>query len=227
MDNTSFESSSLLPVPAPGGLTATATAPPYNGWATYTAVKGGDSNSGEGLLFWTVISFSFGSDPNNWPADNSHQLDQSSLAELVDAENLPPASFAEIPSGAYRGAISSSLPGKNGSQEYVWWRKGTAAAVPWLSGSTIPIRFEHSPQQTNIAPVLPNGAVLLGEAGKVTAVSSYRVVEIAAEGSTVTLQGEPGESIQLMLAHASSGFAVTQRTVTIGAGGTSVVRMTA
>ena len=226
------------PPPPPSPAAAAAAPLPYNGWATYTSVKGGDGNSGGGLLFWTVVSFSFGNDPKNWPADSSHQLAQSSLAELVDAEHLPPADFGDIPLGAYRGGGGSgrgddggggdgetpiTLPGKNGSQEYVWWRRGMAAAVPWASGATIPINFEHDPQQTNIAPVLPNGAVLLGEAGKVTAISTYRFLGVAADGATVTLQGQPGERIQLLLAHAADRFAVTRRTAVIGADGTALV----
>ena len=236
-----FTPSSPVHTPPP----AAAPTAPYNGWATYTSVKGGDGNSGEGLLFWTVVSFSFGNDPKNWPADSSHQLEQSSLAELVDAEHLPPAAFADIPLGAYRGGggggggISSgsgggggdttpiTLPGKNGSQEYVWWRKGMAAAVPWVSGGTVPILFEHHPQQTNIAPVLPNGAVLLGEAGKATAVSTYRFLEVAADGATVTLQGQPGERIRLLLAHTADRFAVVERTAVIGGDGTAIVETTA
>ena len=53
------------------------------------------------------------------------------------------------------------------------------------------------------------GVALLGEMGKLTAVSFYRfpLVERGAKGITVTVQGKPGEMVQLVVAHvvASSG----------------------
>ena len=98
-----------------------------------------------------------------------------------------------------------------------------ASAVPWVEGGTIPIEFAHHPQQTNVAPVLPNGAVLLGEAGKVAAVSTYRVLELSVGGETVTVQGAPGEVVPLLFAHAADGYTVAARSVAIGADGTAVV----
>ena len=53
-----------------------------------------------------------------------------------------------------------------------------AAAVPWAQGTTIPIAFQRRPQTTNIAPVLPNGRVLLGEVSKAAAVSTYVVLDL-------------------------------------------------
>lgn len=73
-----------------------------------------------------------------------------------------------------------------------------------------------------------NGAALLGEAGKVTAVSAYRFSSVTptstataagGDGITVGLRGKPGEVVELMFA--VGGHCVAKPT-TIGADGTAV-----
>ena len=84
--------------------------------------------------------------------------------------------------------------------------------------------------QVNISPVV-NGAALLGEAGKVTAVSAYRFSSIVASdshddqgglgnggGISVGLRGKPGEVVEVMFAVAGKCVA---RPTKIGADGTS------
>ena len=81
--------------------------------------------------------------------------------------------------------------------------------------------------QVNISPVV-NGAALLGEAGKVTAVSAYRFSSIVASGHdqggrgnagiSVGLRGKPGEVVEVMFAVAGKCVA---RPTKIGADGTS------
>ena len=226
-------------------FSAANTEPPYHGWATYTSVRSSASSSSsstEGWFFWTVVSFSFDASKGGVrPADAEYMLQQSDLSELVDEEYLPPASFSHIPHGAFRGAARARLPGANGTQQYVWWRKGMVAAMPLfvaggrVSGAAqemhpavpIPITFAHHPQQTNVAPVLPNGAVLLGEAGKVTAVSVYRMEEISHLTGTstvhVSLRGEPGETVHLLVAHAALNFEIRSQSAVLGEDGRAVI----
>lgn len=78
----------------------------------------------------------------------------------------------------------------------------------------------------NIAPLVSGQHALLGEAGKVTAVSAYRFASVSSGsgGIVVSMRGKPGELVTLLFATRSgpSGpFACKSRVTTIGAGGTA------
>jgi hypothetical protein len=61
-----------------------------------------------------------------------------------------------------------------------------------------------APEQVNFAPLLPGaGVVLLGEADKITAVSTFRfrsatVTDLTTGGLTIAIAGAPGETVTLM-----------------------------
>ena len=82
-----------------------------------------------------------------------------------------------------------------------------------------------SPTQVNVAPLL-NGLALLGEAGKVTAVSSYRFASISVDNSTsglsVDLRGGPGELVTLLWAQNPS-LIIQTKSVTLGGDGFATV----
>ena len=97
---------------------------------------------------------------------------------------------------------------------------GTAGAVLKLDVQV--------PDQLNIAPVM-GGVALLGEQGKVTAVSTYRFTSVVAGegGLEVTMQGETSETITLMFARKAAGYKLQAMPVVIGANGTATVHLKA
>ena len=76
-----------------------------------------------------------------------------------------------------------------------------------------------------LAPVL-GGVALLGEAGKVAAVSTYRFASVAAAsggGVAISLRGAPSEVVTLLFADAAS-LACASLDVTIGDDGTATAQ---
>jgi hypothetical protein len=73
-----------------------------------------------------------------------------------------------------------------------------------------------------IVPVWPGGVALLGEGGKVAAVSTFRFASVAAKGAgvEVAVRGAPGEVVALMFARAG---ACEDARATVGADGTASV----
>ena len=83
----------------------------------------------------------------------------------------------------------------------------------------------------NVAPVFGGKLALLGKAGKITAVSTFRfaaVVPDSAGGLTVSLRGKPGELVSLLVATASTAdgtFTCAVKPATIGPAGTASVHL--
>ena len=146
---------------------------------------------------------------------------------MVDGAAIE-GNFSAVPRGGFEGdGAELSL------DKHVVW---DPAAGPKLevhlfgNGATIKLQ-DHVPAQLNIAPVI-GGVALLGEAGKVAAVSTYRFASIAAAATTgaggqrqgaaattgsanghgvgvvagleVTVRGVPGESVQVLFATAAA-----------------------
>ena len=155
-------------------------------------------------------------------------------------------SFDNIPRSTFLGA-GLTFPNHTMEAGHVWWSADFVAqalaadpcasvdVVTW-SGSA-PMSFTSPSKsdkditsQINIAPAFSAGSAsqlaLLGEAGKVTAVSTYRFAaeEPSASGLTAHLRGKAGEVIKLLFA--KDGKCVAQ-TAFIGADGTGVATIPA
>jgi hypothetical protein len=80
----------------------------------------------------------------------------------------------------------------------------------------------------NVAPLFGRVA-LLGEAGKITSVSTYRFASVVGNtaGITASLRGKVGEVISLLFATAGGGGGLTcvAKAVTIGPGGTATAHL--
>mgnify|MGYP006883400193 FL=1 len=66
--------------------------------------------------------------------------------------------------------------------------------------SSVPFKY------TVIAPVLPSGWVLLGETNKFVTVSSQRFITVQADATSLflSMQGVPGEQVELWLVNSSN-----------------------
>jgi hypothetical protein len=79
----------------------------------------------------------------------------------------------------------------------------------------------------NVAPVFSGGVALLGEAGKVTAVSEYRFAYVHRNDGKLQagLRGKPGEVVTLLFAKQASAsdgrFICVAKPTMIGADGTA------
>jgi hypothetical protein len=189
-------------------------------WATCTAVPGG-------LGPWfTSLAYSDGDAQPAFARRPRH------LAPLVDGPGgaagcATPASnppdFASVPGGAFLGA-GDALPSCGGW--VAWDRAAPASAQPFSDAAPISLPLAPlSPAQWNVAPLV-GGLAVLGEEGKVAAVSSYRFASIAAAGgaATVALRGAPGEDVTLLWAAAPS-LAIQRKAVVLGGDGTITVTL--
>ena len=81
----------------------------------------------------------------------------------------------------------------------------------------------------NIAPLIGGQHALLGEAGKISAVSTYRFASVSsasAGGIVANLRGKPGEKVTLLFATrtgTSGPFTCKNQPVAIGTDGTAKV----
>ena len=194
-------------------------------WATHTALPTGE-------VFYAVLPFLAGKAS---PTTQNLTVYRADLESLVDAEHVD-AAFGDVPRGTFR---SPDLP----AADYVVWRSdwvfsqnatdpcagasGLRAAsksddVFWPAFEVTANADQH--ELVNAAPVVTSKATLLGEAGKVAAVSTYRFASVAADGDDVKvgLRGDPGEAVTLLFATpADAGFACAPLVATIGADGTA------
>ena len=107
---------------------------------------------------------------------------------------------------------------------------GAVAPKVWAAGGGINAEIAVSDTIANVAPVFGSVA-LLGEAGKIAAVSTYRFKSIAATtaGIAAELRGKSGEVVNLMVATKGAGggdsdsYTCSSKAVTIGADGTAAV----
>lgn len=149
------------------------------------------------------------------------------LSPMVDLALSVSGNFSAVPRGSF---VGSGVEDAVGLGDCVAWRAGWARAVPFDARGA-PVSLEdHIPDQINIAPVI-NGVAVLGEAGKVAAVSTYRFKSVAAggpapeDGAKVEIRGEAKEVVVILYAATSTGHAIAQRTVRIGQGGTATVTL--
>merc|ERR1712232_95384 len=133
--------------------------------------------------------------------------------------------------GAFTGSGASF-----GDGQQVWWasdflQQRSCADVNvsmWTGSANMSLKDlvgDDSPTaQINIAPVF-NGVALLGELGKVTAVSTHRFKSVVAAGGqmAVSLRGKAGEDVSLIFALVqASGVTCVGLDSTICADGTAV-----
>ena len=140
------------------------------------------------------------------------------LLAMADADATVVRPFAEPPSGFFLGSGTTNAP-----KEYVY-TTGHPIAPPaldglreegqcasWVEGDTVPFNATASsaPQQINLSPRLTGARViLLGEAYKYAAVSTYRfgrVDVVAGGGLSVTLRGNIGEKVVLRFVEVLAG----------------------
>ena len=239
-------------------------------WATYTAVKS-PASSGAGTasagavasdgadIYFTVVGYmNPPAGKDSWPSNYSKPITikEQHLSTMIDLDHLPtPGGFSDIPTGGFSG-VGGTLPNSSTIAGHVWWEAANIAATgggggcagvsPTTFGGEMTINLpkagQSQPALVNIAPVHGDIA-LLGEAGKVTAVSVFRFASVAPAaaaaddtngggGLEVHLRGVPGESVQLLFAKRGAArgggaggdsFACVAQTTTIGADGTAVV----
>jgi hypothetical protein len=156
------------------------------------------------------------------------------LAPMVDETSVD-GNFSAVPRGGFVGG-GTQLP----AGVYVAWNP--AAAVPSVAvfgdvGVAVRLEDVGHPQQVNIAPVI-GGVALLGEKGKVTAVSTFRFPAVAASsaeaqdsagGLDVTVRGAVGESVTLFYATAGAAgkYSVQSKAVVVGPAGTTKLSLSA
>ena len=82
-----------------------------------------------------------------------------------------------------------------------------------------------SPTLVYVVSVTSSGVALIGEAGKVAMISTYRFVAIgsAAHGLRISMRGEAGEVVALLVARRSSGFRVERVAATIDSDGLATI----
>lgn len=176
-------------------------------------------------------------------------LQESDLAPMVDSAALPSGSFDTIPTGAFSGDGSVFATGNSSAVtgHVVWmsdWEAQSQAMYPsvetatqaptdcgavapkaWAVGGGINAEMSVSDTIANVAPVFGSVA-LLGEAGKITAISTYRfkLIDVTAAGIEATLRGKPGEIVTLMVATKSASgnsYSCSGKPITIGLDGTA------
>ena len=184
------------------------------------------------------------------------QLLESDLAPMIDGTAMMAASssvgsFSAIPTGAFLGAGAVI----KGETAYVVWTSsdflakdgvvggaacGTVTVSAWQGSRNVTVE----PQGTlaHLAPVLVGGGsggptagagmALLGEAGKVTPVSTYRFESISgvAGGVRLALRGKPEEKVALLYAvdgggGGGGGWECRSLAATIGSDGTGAITL--
>lgn len=183
---------------------------------TYTAVADG---SGGTAVWFMAAGFS-------WSANDapSHALTTADFAPIVDGECATPADFADIPCGSFLGA------GNTLSGDYVAWDP-LSTATPVLFGAGYPpfslSLASHVAAIAHVAPVWPGGIALLGEAGKLVPLSSYRFASVTSTGEgtlIVKLRGAPNEAVVLLFGLGPSYERQTAN-VTLSSAGIAVVTL--
>ena len=205
-------------------------APSFSLWGTYTSVAThSQAGTAANNLWYTAFCFGSGHDVS---------LEESDLSVMVDASALPSPTFDAIPTGAFVGS-GATFPNASGVTGHVVWQSdwlsvglahnsasGCGAVAPTLwTGDPFPMAT--TDVIVNVAPLFGDKA-LLGEAAKITAVSSYRFSSVRADASGIVadLRGKSGEVVTLLVATKSGGaLTCSTQMVTIGAGGTAVANI--
>jgi hypothetical protein len=219
-------------------------------WGTYTAVGAASSLGHGGMpaqveatatlqVWYLAMLFQFGkaqrTPKNGLP---SLQVLESDLAPMVDESHVTP-SFSDVPVASFANM------GTNLTGEYVVWtadflstqRSENACAAVTLSAWAGSYNVSVEPQGSlaHLAPVMGGGGggsggavALLGEAGKVCPVSTYRFASVtpSAKQVQVTMRGKPAELVQLLYATKSGReWACKASTATIGSDGSVTVTL--
>ena len=245
--------------------TTTATTPSDDAGDPIAASHGAAAAVG---LWWTAFAFCTSKDCNSTstssgtssstgsakhPASDLAAIDavvanvlESDLAPMVDEAHLP-SDFSLAPTGAFHGGGTTFPAGPAG---WVAWKgdfmkqrtAGCAAVhvVEWSStgNNTVALTMDGGDAILNVAPLIGGQHALLGEQGKVAAISTYRFSSVAAgaggDGIVVRLRGKPAEVVTLLFATRQSvsstsrdggggPFACTSVAATIKADGTASV----
>ena len=176
---------------------------------------------------------------------------ESDLAPMVDASSPPATLFDAIPKGAFNGS-GAAFPASAAVSGHVAWSSrwlqqglarhaesgapasSTAAAqadacagisVAPFGGATKAgaVMQMTGTQLLNVAPLFSSGTALLGEAGKVTAVSTYRFASVSA--TSATIRGKAGEVVELLFAKKSgAAYTCSSLSVKMPGSGTAVVK---
>lgn len=222
---------------------ATYTAVPVTatGFAT-TAAGAGAATVG---LWWTAIGFFSG---RGGAKNATVDLRENDLAPMVDGGALPSPEFGDIPSGAFGGAgdkfpsapsWANAAGDDAAARTHVVWQPEYVGQIDcsgvkveaWSGSAKLGIadvkkaassakpKPASKTSMVNVVPLF-GGVALLGEAGKVTSVSTHRFSAVAVgaggKGVTVSLRGKAGEAVPLLFASAggSGGGAYTCALVT-------------
>ena len=174
----------------------------------------------------------------NWkgPKNPIATVFESDLAPMIDAAAIPSPSFGDVPTGAFQGAGTAFPAGAKG---WVSWigdfatqRTAGCSAVnvsAWTGQVKVAPVLDDSDTILNIAPLMGGEHALLGEAGKIAAVSTYRFASVkdgATGGIDVALRGKPGEKVTLLFAtRVGEGgpFVCKSRQGVVGSDGTAAV----
>lgn len=226
---------------------------PLDLYATYTAVAVDIDTPASTAAFWfTTIGWVGGKKGGT----SNFTLTPQHLAAMVDTSLPAPSSnpavfedpLARVPQETFLHAGHLS----NTSGGYIWYRSdftldaeaaagrvkvgafGEQGAVLPLPTQNVNPRAGDPPAplyQANIAPVWAVGGdcvAVLGEAGKVTAVSAYRFASVSAASKStskldVVLRGGPGEKVSLLFAESpkcQDDWVTKVITATVGNDGT-------
>eukprot|EP00729_Bicosta_minor_P002986 gene2986-8622_t len=170
---------------------------------------------------------------------------ESDLAPMVDGNALPSSDFSEVPTGTFRGPGTAFPAGPAGwvawKGDFMKQRTAGCNAVhvaEWArtGNNSVALTMAGGDAILNVAPLIGGPHALLGEQGKVTAVSTYRFAAVHAgtggNGIVVNLQGKPNEAVVLLFATRSSTaatagskaqYACKSVQATIGGDGTASV----
>ena len=203
--------------------------------------------SSSSAVWYTAVGWVAG---RTSPKASSIELYERDLASMVDNTAATSPSFSDIPTGSFSGAPSFVA----GTEHVSWvadfliqkdctsvtvaaWTGKVAMDIAQYGGgldadgslTSKPKSKADGVFMVNVAPVI-NGVALLGEVGKVTAVSSHRFASVAPSstsaslgaGLNVGLRGKAGEEVTLLYAtgSATAGYKCETQTVTIGSDGT-------
>ncbi len=199
-------------------------APPFALWGSYTAVPAAANTMDASRNLWYTAYCFGGVKPDK---EQTCTLQESDLAPMVDNVALPSGSFSTIPRGAFAGPGTTFANSSSISGHVVWtsdWEAQSKAMYPsidtaeqatpstacgavspkaWEGGDVVNVAMPISDTIVNVAPAF-GGVALLGEAGKIAAVSTYRFASImpgpSGKGVTAELRGKPGEVVPLMFA---------------------------
>lgn len=214
-------------------------------WATYTSLPNeviakSDSKfhttrtaygTKHSVVWFTVFAFVLGKADQN---TQSVEVLESDIAPMIDTTAMPTGSFSDIPTGSFRGngsALPENTTWISWEENFLIQERSGCEGVniqTWHGSANVSLTMDDDDGLLNIAPVLTDLHTLLGEAGKVTAISTYRFSSISTKNSviTVNLRGLPTEVVTLLFASRtmpSASFSCKTFTATIGSNGTARV----